>query len=74
MIDFLVAAGDRRLEVLEALVGLAHERATVLRIAAEPADFGAELLDHPLPLVRALAEDLAEALIVDVLGACPHSR
>jgi len=65
----LVAAGDRRLQILEALVSLAEKGAVVLGVAAEPAHFGAEALDHLLSLVGALAEYLAEALIVDVLGA-----
>src|SRR6476661_3980223 len=65
---FLVAAGDRRLEVLEALVRLAQERTAVFGIAAEAANFGAQLLDDLLPVVRALAEDFAQPLIIDVLG------
>ena len=64
---FFVAASDRGLEVLEALVRLAEERAAVLRIAAEPAHFRAKLLDDLLTLVGALAENLAETLVVDVL-------
>src|SRR4051812_16945899 len=64
----LVAPGDRRLEVEEALVGLAHERAVVLGIAAEPADFGAKLLDDPLPLAGALSEQLLEAARLAVRG------
>ena len=70
----LVAAGDRRLQVLEALVRLAEERAGLLGIAAQPANFGAQLLDDLLTLVGALAEDFAEALVVDVLGGVLIAR
>ena len=71
----LVAAGDRRLEVEEALVGLAEERAVVLRIAAEPADFGAQLLDRLAALAGALAEQLLEAAVaLDVGGGVLDSR
>jgi hypothetical protein len=49
-------------------VGLAHEGAIVLGVAAEPADFLAQLFDDLLALVCALAENLAEALDLDVLG------
>ena len=40
----------------------------------EPPDFGAQLLDDLLALVGALAEDFAEPLVFDVLGANPHIR
>src|SRR3954465_6609058 len=63
----LVTAGDRRLQIFEALVALAQKRAGFLRVAAQPADFGAKFLNDLLALVGAAAENLAEALIVDVL-------
>ena len=64
-----VAAGDRGLEVEEALVGLAQERAAVLGLAAQPADFGAQLFDDALALVwRARGTISRKRLAVDVRG------
>src|SRR5690348_11896033 len=71
---FLVAPGDRRLEILEPLVRLAEEGAVVFGIAAEAPNFGAEALHDLLALVGALAEDLPEAVVVDVLSALLITR
>src|SRR4051794_5688702 len=65
----LIAAGDRRFEILEPLVGLAEERSAVLGVAAQPPNLGAQLLHDLLALARPFAENLAEALVVDVLRA-----
>ncbi len=49
-------------------MGLPHERAAFLGLAAEPAHFGAEVLDDALPFARALAEHLLEPARLAVGG------
>ena len=71
---FLVAAGDRGLQVLEPLVCLAEERSAVLRVATESPDFLAKLLDNFLALARAPPKYFAEAFVVDVLRAILVAR
>ena len=64
-----VAAGNRCLEVKETLVGLAEERAVVLRIATEPGDFRAQQFDCLAAFVGALAEQLRKAAVaLDIAG------
>ncbi len=74
MIDFSSLPVIADFQILEALVGLAHERAVVLRFAAEPADFVAKLLDDPLALAARSRKISREALVFDVLRANSHSR
>ena len=50
-------------------MGLAEERAVVLGVAAEPANFGPQFLDDPTALAGALAEQLLEPVgTLDVGG------
>ena len=49
-------------------MGLAHERAGILGIAAKPADVIAQVFDDLLTLVCALAKGFAKPLIIDVRG------
>jgi hypothetical protein len=65
---FFVAAGDGRLLILESLMRLTEERARIFRLAAEAPHLRTQIFDDFLALVRALAESLAQALIVDVRG------
>ena len=65
----LVATCNCGLEILEALVRLAHERTIVLRIAAKTPDLTAQVLYDLLALIGSLPEDFSEAFVIDVLGA-----
>ena len=71
---FFIATGDRGFEIEETLVRLAEERAVVLGVAAEAADFRPDLLDDLPALARALPELLLQPRAVDVGGGVFENR